>query len=140
MFSEAEASRLESQLQQFYREDFLKKVAVGRRMDEAEVDRVGRGRIWSGFRAKECGLIDLLGGPLEAIQEARRLARIPDKQKVRIVHYARRRRLAEIFIPELKPHLQYKLIPEPLRALLDLLEQAARSTILLLMPFEIRIR
>lgn len=140
MFSEEESAKLESQLQQFYREDFLKKVASGRKMQEAEVDRVGRGRVWSGLRARECGLVDLLGGPLEAIQEARRLAHISDKERIRIVHYTRRRRLAEVFIPELRPHLQCHLISEPLRALLDLMEQAARSTILLLLPFEIRIR
>ena len=125
-FSEAEAEKLNSHLQEFYREDFVKKVAQGRNMEEEEVDKVGRGRVWSGTRARDLGLVDFLGGPLEALREARRLAGIPAKKKIRVVEYHRRRRLIEMLMPDLSAEA-------------ELLQQLGTS-ILLWMPFEPRIR
>ncbi len=139
-FTQAEMEKLEHQLTEFYQEHFVKKVAKGREMSEETVDRVGRGRVWSGLRAKERGLVDMLGGIPEAIQEVRRLAKIPDDRKIRLLHYYRRRRLREMLIPEFKPHLHAELLPQPALELLDVLELFATSKVLLLMPFRIRIR
>lgn len=57
-------------------EHFLERVAEGRGLARSEVDRLGRGRIWSGRRAHVHGLVDGLGGPLEALDEVRRRAGI----------------------------------------------------------------
>jgi protease-4 len=38
------------------------------------VEKVAQGRVWSGARAREIGLVDAIGGPLEALAEARRRA------------------------------------------------------------------
>jgi protease-4 len=51
---------------------FLDRVAEGRRMTREAVHAVARGRVWSGRRALDEGLVDALGGPLEALAEARR--------------------------------------------------------------------
>ncbi len=139
-FSQAETDRLEAQLQDFYREDFIKKVAAGRGLEEAAVDAAGRGRVWSGLRARERGLVDLLGGPQEALAEARRRAGIPEDRKVRLLHYARRRRLSELLIPEFRPRLETLLLHGPLLGLLDFVESASRETHFLRMPCDIRIR
>ena len=55
---------------------FLRRVEEGRGLDRAAVERVAGGRIWSGRRALELRLVDALGGPLEAIAEARARAGI----------------------------------------------------------------
>ena len=42
-------------------------MAEGRDMTEEEVEEVARGRVWSGTRALEVGLVDELGGLEEAL-------------------------------------------------------------------------
>jgi protease-4 len=139
-FSASEAERLQNQLTEFYWEDFVKKVAAGRKMDEDSVDRVGRGRIWSGMRAKAQGLVDRIGGLDDAVLEARRLAKIPDGKKVRLLHYVRRRRLREMLMPDFSPHLETSLLRDSSLDAWELSCRARESTILLLLPFSIRIR
>jgi signal peptide peptidase SppA len=53
---------------------FVQRVARARAMAPADVDRVARGRIWSGVRAQEIGLVDAYGGLREAVLHARALA------------------------------------------------------------------
>jgi protease-4 len=139
-FSASESDRLQKQLTEFYWEDFVKKVAAGRKMDEDSVDRAGRGRIWSGLRAKGHGLVDRIGGLDDALLEARRLAGIPDGKKVRLVHYIRRRRLRELLLPEFAPRFETGLFREPWLDAWELVRRARESTVLLWLPFHIRIR
>ncbi len=55
-------------------DDFISKVADGRKLTKEQVDEIGQGRVWSGKDALEIGLVDELGGLNEAIMEARKLA------------------------------------------------------------------
>jgi ClpP class serine protease len=49
--------------------------------------RVAQGSVWSGARARELGLVDALGGPLEALRELRRLAGfVPGERPSLLVH------------------------------------------------------
>ena len=57
---------------------FLSKVGNGRNMTTQAVNEVGQGRIWSGYDAKEIGLIDVFGGLEKAIEIAKDLAKIED--------------------------------------------------------------
>jgi protease-4 len=41
---------------------FISKVKNGRNLDSLYIDSIGQGRIWTGQRAKELGLVDELGG------------------------------------------------------------------------------
>jgi protease-4 len=139
-FTEAEADQLHRQIEEFYREDFIKKVAEGRKLDAESVDKVGRGRVWSGARAKENRLVDEIGGLLEAIQKARELAHIPETKKVRVVHYLRHRKLWERFIPDLRSPIMAKFLPQSALDAVSMVEQVGKQAILLVMPFRIRIR
>ncbi|MGB3564353.1 MAG: signal peptide peptidase SppA [Thermoanaerobaculia bacterium] len=47
--------------------DFITKAAAGRHMTVEEVDRIARGRVWTGRDALRLGLVDHLGGLEEAI-------------------------------------------------------------------------
>ena len=139
-FSSEESERLLRQIKEFYTEDFLKKVADGRKMDEKEVDRVGRGRVWSGRQAKEHNLVDAIGGFSEAVRQARKLARIKDSKKTRIVHYYKRRKIWERLMPDFRSPFAMGLIPHSLRDAVEIAERIGQQSILLLMPFHIRIR
>jgi len=57
---------------------FVKHVAEGRKMTEAQVDSIGQGRVWAGTDAKRIGLIDEFGGLDKAIEVAAKLAKIDD--------------------------------------------------------------
>ncbi len=47
--------------------DFITKAAAGRHMTVEEIDRIARGRVWTGRDALRLGLVDHLGGLEEAI-------------------------------------------------------------------------
>ena len=49
---------------------FLTRVSEGRGMTKEAVDQVGQGRVWTGVRAKELGLVDELGGLDRALEIA----------------------------------------------------------------------
>ena len=53
-------------------------------MAREAVHAVARGRVWSGRRALEEGLIDALGGPLEALAEARRRIGVAPGERVAV--------------------------------------------------------
>jgi protease-4 len=56
--------------------DFVNKVASGRKMSSEFVDSIGQGRVWSGTSALKIGLVDEIGGLKEAIKGAANLAGI----------------------------------------------------------------
>jgi len=64
-----------------YYELFLKKVSNGRGMTIDEVHEVAQGRIWTGTRAREHGLVDEIGDLQDAINSAAALAGL-DEYKV----------------------------------------------------------
>ena len=57
-------------------QDFIELVANNRNMSLKEVDTIAQGRVWSGMRAKELGLVDELGNLNDAINEAANLANL----------------------------------------------------------------
>ncbi len=62
---------------------FVADVAEGRGMGADDVHEVAQGRVWSGRRAQELGLVDRIGGLTDAISLARSRAGIPAEEKVR---------------------------------------------------------
>ena len=62
-----EDSMMQAQVDYFYNQ-FVQKVATGRKMSFEAVDSIGQGRIWSGLDAKRIGIVDSLGGFLDAVE------------------------------------------------------------------------
>ena len=69
--------------------DFTKKVADGRKLPLARVQDVARGRVWSGADASKRGLVDKLGGFWDATALLKRLAGIPEADRVVFERYPR---------------------------------------------------
>jgi protease-4 len=61
---------------------FVDRVARGRGLPAERVAQLAGGRVWSGVRARALGLVDALGGPLEALAEARRRAGLREGDRV----------------------------------------------------------
>ncbi len=59
-------------------ETFVNLVADGRDMSYAEVDAIAQGRVWTGSRAQEIGLVDEIGNLQDAIEYAAEAAGIDD--------------------------------------------------------------
>jgi len=79
---------------------FLGHVADGRKMEKANVDSIGQGRVWSGVNAKEIGLIDEFGGLEDAIEIAKKKAKITTD--IRIIEMPEKLPFFEQLIKEMK--------------------------------------
>jgi protease-4 len=68
---------------------FIERVAAARAMAPEAADAVARGRIWSGARAIEVGLVDRYGGMHEAVDRAAHMAGLQRRggEGVMIAHY-----------------------------------------------------
>lgn len=78
-----ERDRVEQLIRSSYK-TFVAKVAAGRGMDEAGVDAIGQGHVYSGTRGRDIGLVDEIGGLWTTIGLAKRAARIPAARGVEL--------------------------------------------------------
>jgi len=72
-----EKNIMQSQVERVYT-DFKNRVASGRNKTIEYVDSIAQGRVWTGSRAKQLGLVDQIGGLQEAIAEAVKLAKVKE--------------------------------------------------------------
>ncbi len=81
---------------------FLGRIKEGRGLEPDSVDKIGRGRIWSGRDANEIGLVDSIGGIREAIDLAQKLS----KKKAEVVYYPTRKPSFNIPLMQLSEGLE----------------------------------
>lgn len=96
-FSPEQREYIQRSLQDTYSE-FTKGVASGRKMSVDAVDKIAKGRVWSGVQAKNLGLVDELGGLDKAVQVAKQLAHIPANQSVQLVQYPAEKTFWELLL------------------------------------------
>ncbi len=96
-FTPAQRDAFQKLLQETYAR-FTQGVADGRKMKVEDVDKIGKGRIWSGAQAKERGLVDELGGLDRAIAIAKQLSGIPANRSVHIVRFPEEKTFFEILM------------------------------------------
>ena len=75
--SEEEGDRIQKYIDEFY-DHFLLRVSEGRNMEKNAVHEVAQGRVWTGNKALEIGLIDRMGNLDDAIALAAEKAGISD--------------------------------------------------------------
>jgi protease-4 len=113
---------------------FLTKAAEGRNLTREDVDRVGRGRVWTGRQALKVKLIDELGGLDKALEQAKSLAGIPAEEDVRLVVWPRRISLLGAIFG--RPQTKIDLFaPSDLNKLLQTIKILERENPWAVMPF-----
>jgi len=150
-FSPEERQKLRRHLLFFYEKLFVPRVAEGRKLTHAEVDKVARGRVWTGRMAKERGLVDGIGDLDAAVALAREKAGIPPDKKTRTVTYAKRSRFRHLLFDV--PRSEAGLVPfgryldllsgrgmPPAGSILDWLELVAQEDVLFIMPTLLKIK
>jgi protease IV len=93
-FSPEESQIFQTNVEATY-EDFLQKVANGRRKTRDQVHEIAQGRVWTGLKAKELGLVDDIGSTNRAISAAAQLAGLV---KYRIAEYPETKTGLEQFV------------------------------------------
>jgi len=88
-------------------EKFVTKVAENREMPYKETLAVAGGRIWSGEKALQLGLVDQIGGINDAIESAANIANISDYE---IIKYSKELDPFEVFLTEFLNELDSKFI------------------------------
>lgn len=133
-FTPAQRASFEKSLKETYA-GFIKGVADGRKMSVDAVDKIGKGRVWSGSQAKDLGLIDELGGLDRAIEIAKQLAHIPADQSVHIERFPEEKTFFQILMEKQQEESAQWTVDRTLRYL-----TATYEPLQLRMPFELRIR
>jgi protease IV len=99
-FTPAQRARFTQWLDRVY-DDFTAKVASGRKLSREEVEKIAKGRIWTGEDAKRLGLVDELGGYPTALRLVRSAAGLPENAPVRLKVFPEKKSLIK-FIADLK--------------------------------------
>lgn len=79
--NEAEKKMMQNRTEEMY-DIFLTRVSDGRGMSKEEVHKIAQGRVWTGEKAEEIGLVDKVGDLEEAIASASILADIEDNYRI----------------------------------------------------------
>lgn len=90
-WDDVETARMQQHIEKGY-QTFVERVASGRKMDTAAVNKVARGRVWTGQDALKVGLVDELGGMELAVQRVKELAKIKNAE---LVTYPKEKSLIE---------------------------------------------
>jgi protease-4 len=101
-YTPAQWQELENFLDRAY-EDFVNKVAEGRSLPSDSVERIARGRVWTGSQAKQLGLLDTLGGMDAAISVLRRLLKVPGNKPIRLKEFQSHPSLIRQFLAGVGP-------------------------------------
>ncbi len=144
-FTEDEEKRLQELIDDFYW-DFVEKVAKNRKKTKDEIHKVAQGRVWSGLRALRVGLVDTLGGLLDAIEIAKERAGIPKERDVGIVMLPQKRGILGFLKVSseslIKDQIKEELSPEWLEGLksANIYNLFTEEPIILLMPYLIEVK
>lgn len=133
-FDDEERALIRKQMESVY-DAFTRKAAQGRAKSQSEIDAIGQGRVWTGEQALSNGLINQLGGLSDAIREARKLAKLSDKDSVGLEIYPSKE---EGFSDILYADAPVSRLPASIRELMTWARLTERDHLLLLMPYQFR--
>ncbi len=84
-FSDSERETMQKMLNEIYKQ-FTEKAAAGRKMDVAVLEKLARGRVYTGRQALKIGLVDELGTLDDAVKKAVEMAGLKPEDKVERLH------------------------------------------------------
>ncbi|MBI2272961.1 MAG: signal peptide peptidase SppA [Bacteroidetes bacterium] len=119
--NEAEKRFFQSATDSIYH-TFKTRVAEGRKKEMAYIDSIAQGRVWTGTRGREIGLVDRIGTLQDAVVSAAKMA---DVKEYKLKEYPERKTLLEQVMSSYKKAIKTNLIKEEigeqqLRALQEL--------------------
>lgn len=152
-FSETERKSMETLLYDIY-DQFTTKAATGRKMPVEQLEKLARGRVYTGNQALQIGLVDKIGTLEDAYNEIIQLAELQSESKVDRLILPKPASPFEALFGPLEPDARQQQIREAaltatrdfLPELSDLVGQAwvyrllAKERCLTLLPCQIRIR
>lgn len=127
-FSDEERARVRRELGESYAR-FKARVAEGRGLEEARVEEIARGRVWTGAQAREIGLVDELGDFNAALALAKELAGLDPRREYTLVEIT----------PPRHTLLPANLPGDGLRMLGYILGSLAREHVWALAPWTVRV-
>jgi protease-4 len=133
-FTDTERIVIQRMIKDFYFK-FVTKVAENRDTTYETIDRVARGRVWSGQNGLNIDLIDMIGGLDDAIEVAKDLADIEDETTIQLIYYPKR----QSYFNQLFSRISFisKTVINPIEQLeKHLLELQMKP--LMLMPFSLQ--
>lgn len=133
--SEAEVERLEIEIEAHYRH-FLGRMAKGRGKSVDEIHAVAEGRVFTGRRALENGLVDEEGGLLEALARVKALLGLSPEERVAIAAATAERRFFPVRVEWRVPE---SVLPDVLATPFSLAEWFRGERAFALLPFDFRI-
>ncbi|MDP8256526.1 MAG: signal peptide peptidase SppA [Candidatus Alcyoniella australis] len=92
---ERSREKLMELMRETYR-DFVEKAAQGRGMQYEQIDQLAQGRVYTGSRALEVGLVDELGGLDDAVRHLKGLCNVPEEQPILIQEFPRPKTVKEM--------------------------------------------
>ena len=137
-WTEDERMRIRALMVSFY-QDFVGKVAQGRKKSYEDVDAVAQGRVWTGSEALRHGLVDRLGGMDVALAVAKEKARIARDQEVSVVILPERKGFLDLLL-ERQEEGPSDALPSDARTLLRWARLLRDSQVLARLPFDLKIR
>jgi protease-4 len=134
-FTPAQEASIKKSLDETYKE-FTEGVAQGRHMSVAAVDKIGKGRVWTGAQAKDLGLVDELGGLDHAIEIAKQLAHIPASDSVHIVRFPEEKTFWQLLLERQTDQMsESESLAASLRRIVGVMEPVQAR-----IPFELHIK
>ncbi len=97
-YNDEEGAIIQQSIDTIYK-TFLARVANGRKMTVEQVNEIAQGRVWTGRKALEIGLVDSIGGLQDAINSAAKFAKLKD---YKLSQYPKQKKPLEVLLNKLK--------------------------------------
>lgn len=150
-FSDEEKEAVHAMMRETYKQ-FVGKTAEGREMEFSRVEELAGGRVYSGRKAKELGLIDEVGTLADALADARQQAGMEEDETDLLILPESKGFLEDLFGPieDMETAMPASgflatiaALPEPARGVLAraarVAELLTNERVLVIMPFDVRI-
>ncbi|MFQ5707593.1 MAG: signal peptide peptidase SppA [bacterium] len=151
----AEERKLFKEMTYDFYQTFVQKAAEGRNKTWDEIHKIAQGRVWTGVRAKQFGLVDSLGSLDLALTIAKRKAKIDENAPVQWVVYPQPKgfletllrelsvRVASVFMPKARKWSLLDSLPREMKSLLKeiaIVQQVRAGQMMAILPFVPEIR
>lgn len=152
-FTDSERAAMQKLLNEIY-DQFTSKAAAGRKMEKDKLEKLARGRVYTGKAALKLGLVDELGSLDDAIAYAQKKAELKPEDKVERLSLPKPISPLESLFGPLDPNADARLADPGIRRVLHslspelersfqawhILEVLSRERVLTVMPFRLLVK